>query len=153
MHILYVGSCSLPGGHLHAQHQETVCHGEKAPTWHGHILPFLQNTMIKSTRKIGWVCSTGGEDEIRKTWSKDISGRMETAVNFVWIEWENVDWIRLAQDGAQLRVFMNTVTTSRFHKKLGNLFTSWATVSFSQLTLLHAVNAAAKESANDSDLL
>jgi hypothetical protein len=49
-----------------------------------------------------------------------------------------VYWINLAQDRAQRRAVVSTVTNLRVLKNVGNLLTSWATSSFSMLPWLLA---------------
>jgi hypothetical protein len=51
-----------------------------------------------------------------------------------------VDWIHLAHDRDQWRVLMQTLMDLIVSYKMGNLFSSWATISFSERALLHVVS-------------
>jgi len=55
------------------------------------------------------------------------------------IGWKVVNWIHLAQDRDQWRTLVNTIMTLRVRLKAGNFLSSWVTISFSRITLVHDV--------------
>lgn len=53
-----------------------------------------------------------------------------------YMECENVDWIKLAQDNVKVQDLINAVKNFYFQYKTGNLFTSRSTVRYSTNILL-----------------
>jgi hypothetical protein len=61
-------------------------------------------------------------------------------INHREILWEVVDGMHLAQDRDQWRAVVNTVMNFRGPQNVGNLLTSWLTISLSRRTLVHVVS-------------
>jgi len=56
------------------------------------------------------------------------------------IGWEDVDWMRLAQDRGQWWPVGNMEMNLRVPHKAGNFLTSWVTDSFSRKRFFHGVS-------------
>jgi hypothetical protein len=96
-----------------------------------------------------WV-TVGGKNRLRMFenevlrrifWSKRAEAtwgcrKFNTEISNLYLLFEDVGWIEVAQNKIKQMAFMNTIINLGLHKRR-EMFTSTATISFSRITLLH----------------